>query len=199
MLDRWFENYGTFQIPIDLYLGTKADRDLYIENKFTMLVQALEALHRRLSGDETRMPQEIYYALDRALRGAVPNYREWLNGVLAFGNEPTLRQRLKSLLKGMETIFSVDVDVKAIVNDMVNARNDLAHYSNKTLRAPVSTGRLYELSVAAEMLLHAHFLALMGLSREEAADAYTKSQVWSYNARRLRPLRASSLATKPKP
>jgi hypothetical protein len=185
MLARWFENYDTFQIPIDLYLGTKTGRDFYLANKFTMLMQALEALHRRLS-TEQRMSEQAYNVLCEALHKAAPNHREWLDGVLAFGNEPSLRRRLKSLLKGMKSIFLPDVNVSALINDMVNARNYFAHYSNGGATSiPKEGAFLYELSAAAEMLLHVHFLALMDLSREDAAAAYGKSQVWSHNHRRL--------------
>lgn len=182
MLEQWFKNYETFQIPIDLYLGTKTSRDLYLANKFTMLMQALEALHRRLS-QEKRMPEQDYNALCAALRAAAPNHRQWLDGVLAFGNEPSLRQRLKSLVKGMESLFLPDVDVRALIHGMVNARNYLAHYSSSTTAStrPQEVAFLYELSAAANMLLHAHFLTLMGLSRKDAADAYGNSQVWSDN------------------
>jgi hypothetical protein len=180
MLSTWLDNYNRFQIPINLYLGTQSGRDLYIANIFSMRLQALEALHRRIS-NEKRMSEEDYEKLCTVLHAAAPSYRPWLEGVLAFGNEPTLRHRLRSLLVDMDELFVPDIDVGAMVNDLVEARNYLAHYDASKKPRRNEGHHLHALSVAAGMILHAHLLVLKGLTRKEAAEAYSASQLWSRN------------------
>lgn len=102
LLQRWFDGYEEFSSAQYLFLTALADNAMFINGRFSFAIQALEVFHR-LSYPITIIDPTDHAALQNALMAAIPEgtptaMRDKLKGLLAFSNEPSLRQRLKSLL-----------------------------------------------------------------------------------------------------
>lgn len=77
---------------------------------------------------------------------------------LKYGNEPSLRQRLKSLCGGLEPIYGSAKAIKALISKIVTTRNYLTHYDHE-LKSDAAQGRaLYRLIIAMEILFQLQLL-----------------------------------------
>lgn len=179
IISRWLDNYDRFDSSFNLYFATKTGRDLYLDNRFLMLAQALESLHRH-SSSETAFSTEDYSTLCAVFKKVVPDaFKEWLHTRLEYGNEPSLRQRLKFLFKGFESIYGDSKKVKDLISRIVTTRNYLTHY-DVSLRQQSARGReLYKLCLSLETLFQLHMATLCGLSVEEVIDLCKRSQLFS--------------------
>jgi hypothetical protein len=176
LFSTWLKNYEQFGSSFNLYFATRTGRDLYLDNRFLMLAQALESLHRH-SSHETSFPKEDYATLCGLLESAIPEkFKEWLTPRLAYGNEPSLRQRLRLLFGGFESIYGDNKKTKDLISRIVDTRNYLTHY-DVTLRERAARGRdLWRLCLALETLFQLHMALLCGFSKGEVIDLCNRSQ-----------------------
>jgi hypothetical protein len=186
VLSKWFDNYEKFDSSFNLYFATKAGRDLYLHNRFGMLVQALEALHRHSSSEST-FPTEDYSELCQLLFKTIPGrFRDWLEARTEYGNEPALRQRLRSLFKGLESVYGTAQDIKKVINQIVTTRNYLTHYDHE-LRTQVARGtQLYKLCLVLETLFQLHMAKMCGFSDSEVIAFSEESQLFVRKIRGIR-------------
>ncbi len=172
----WLGNYEKFKSSFNLYFATKSGRNLYLVNRFLMLTQAMEALHRSLS-NETPFTQEDYLRLCSILNKEVPNeFKDWLKPRLQYGNEMSLRNRLKSLLADFESIYGGSKKIKGIVDKVVDTRNYLTHY-DESLKEKEATGKeLLKLCLVLETLFQLHMTKFCGFSIKEVIKLSEESE-----------------------
>lgn len=135
LLQKWFDSYEELSSALYLFLTVLADRAMFTNVRFSLAIQALEVFHRRNSPGRI-ISDEEHAALQVALIAAIPEgtsrpMQEKIKGVLSFSNEPSLRQRLRALLKEVEEQFGeapTGYD-KAFVSRLVDTRNYYTHYS----------------------------------------------------------------------
>ena len=150
ILDKWFCLYENITESLDILFAILYS-DMYLSVRFLLAAQAVEALHRHLWPstyiDETRY-EEIRRELVDSIPGEVPpDLKAKLEGVLKYGNELSLRRRLKEVSqrlaeKGAADIICLD---SAFISDVVHTRNYLTHY-DKSLQDKAKTGEaLYKL------------------------------------------------------
>lgn len=179
LITAWLDNYDKFNSSFNLYFATKTGRDLYQENRFLMLAQALESLHRHSSND-TCFPPDDYSMLSGLLEKAVPNrFKDWLRSRLAYGNEPSLRQRLKSLFKRFEPVYGDSKKVKGLISRIVDTRNYLTHYDVALGRRCAQEEDIWKLCLSLETLLQLHMATMCGFSADEVIELYKRSQLFS--------------------
>lgn len=167
IISRWLDNYDRFDSSFNLYFATKTGRDLYLDNRFLMLAQALESLHRH-SSSETAFSAEDYSTLCGLLQKAVPDiFEEWLQLKLEYGNEPSLRNRLKTLFKRFDPIYGDSKKIKNLISRIVNTRNYLTHYNASLSQQSAKGKELYKLCLSLETLFQLHMATLCGLSVDE--------------------------------
>ena len=150
ILDRWFVLYDKIAEPLDILFALLYS-DMYLSIRFLLAAQAAEALHRHLLPstyiDETQYEEIRQELVDSIPDQVSPNLKAKLEGVLKYGNELSLRRRLKEIserLAEKEAGDIVRLDA-AFINDVVNNRNYLTHY-DKSLQEKAKTGEaLYEL------------------------------------------------------
>lgn len=167
VLSKWLSCYTKFPSAFNLYFATNTTRRLYVDNRYLMLVQAIEALHRSMSST-TRFEDGEYSQLCELLRSAAPGkFATWLAPRLKYGNEPTLRQRLKSMFRGFEGVFGGKKYVKSLISRIVIARNYLTHYDPE-LKGQADTDRpMHKLCVTLEILFQLHLCRLVGFEDSE--------------------------------
>jgi hypothetical protein len=98
----WFAQYETLSAALNLLSTAASDRRIFINVRFLLAAQAIETFHREaLPG--MIVPDEEHDEIVSALTNAIPSttiksMREKLISSLKYSNEPSLRQRLRSLI-----------------------------------------------------------------------------------------------------
>ncbi|MFC6671821.1 HEPN domain-containing protein [Marinobacterium aestuariivivens] len=176
IISSWLTNYEKYDSTFNLYFATKSAKGLYLDNRFLMLAQAVESLHRRMSPDSTYTTEE-YDELSKSLLNSVPEkYREWVEARLRYGNELNLRSRIKSLFNDYKSIFGGSKKIKSNIDKIVNTRNYLTHYDNSLKRRSASGDDLYKLCLVLEILLQIHFCKLLEFDNKKIQEIFNKSQ-----------------------
>lgn len=170
IVSAWLTNYEAFQASFNLYFAATASRNLYLENQFLMLAQALESLHRS-SSVATAYPQGEYAEVCKVLEGAVPDkFRNWLLQKLKYGNELALRKRLLDLISGFEVLYSGDGGAKALITRVSDTRNYLTHYDAGLKPKAAKGPELLALCLALETLFQIQMVVMCGFSKEEVPE-----------------------------
>lgn len=165
---------------LDLYLASLRELS-YAELSFNVVVQALETYHRSRQAGQL-VPDALWPSLKDALNKVITDTlspdksshpaREALCQRLAHFNEPSLRQRLKSLLDSIEpsTTAVCGGDAKGFVQAVVDTRNYYTHWSpslaSKALRAGAAVHLTWRLRALLEILL----LRDLGFPANSAAE-----------------------------
>jgi hypothetical protein len=181
----WFDSYEKFNSAFNLYFATRTPRQLYLENRYLMLAQAVETLHRKMSTDIAY--DEVEYAeLSAAVMDGVPSkFHGWVEARLKYGNELSLRQRLKKLFAGHEEIFGGKSKVKSLISAVVNTRNYLTHYDESLKDVAASGSEMYKLCLALELLLQIHFCQMVGFSNEDVHQICNTSEAIARKKREI--------------
>ena len=167
IISNWIEAYEQIAPTFNLYFLAKMGMQTYLEERFMALVQGLEAYHRRTS-DEKRMDEAEFKELIDDLIDRCPQKRkEWLKGKLRYGNEVSLRHRLKNLIEPFEDVIAEWQKPKGLIDKIVNTRNYLTHYDLSLESKAAKDEELWPLCLKMELLLQLHFLRLIGFSYEQ--------------------------------
>ena len=89
-----------------------------------------------------------------------------MEGKLKYGNEASLRQRLKCLIEPFKEIIGNKKKQRGLINRVVKARNYLTHY-DQSLESEVADENLEFLCLKMELLFQLNFLRLIGFSKEQ--------------------------------
>ena len=171
----WLGIHEKARSSLDLYLGTIYNDHSYLESDFLALTQALESLHRRFHPG-TYVPDADYSEIKQAIGtalGSTPmpmpvDLREALKARIRFGNEFSLRRRLK------ETIESLDARLLGLVTKRppaefiaktVDTRNHLTHDPTDLPNRPAGQA-LYDLLRQVSLLTRIVILHHIGVSPE---------------------------------
>ena len=171
IINNWLSLYDDIEPSLDI-LFSILYTDMYLNVRFLLAAQAVEALHRHL-WPASYVTEEQYEEIEQKLTDAIPNeapsdLKAKLKDVLKYGNEFSLRRRLKEISqrlteKGAEHFVCFD---SAFINDVVNTRNYLTHY-DKSLQASAKTGEsLYQLYAKLALTVMVVVFTELGVSKE---------------------------------
>ncbi|WP_294443180.1 HEPN domain-containing protein [uncultured Sphingomonas sp.] len=131
----WFSSYDEIASALHLFFAVQGAKWMYINVRFLLAIQALEVFHR-LTCDDTIMDEAEHQALQIALlkaipQGTPPRMRNKLEGTLQFSNEPSLMQRLKSIMTQVRAEFGETPGgfSNSYLHALVTTRNYYTHYS----------------------------------------------------------------------
>lgn len=141
IFERWFNTYDKYKPLFDIYF-TNFPNNITIEYQFLSYTQALEAYMRKneLFKDYFIESKE-YEIVKNELKEYVNNSimsndqkESWKNGKIEFGNEVSLRKRLKDLIKYLDK-FDITKKItngnnKKFIDDVVELRNYYTHYGH---------------------------------------------------------------------
>ncbi|QDU05922.1 hypothetical protein V6x_56660 [Gimesia chilikensis] len=126
----WIENIDKIGMPVWLYLGSFRE-DLYEDQRFMELAQALEGFHRYKFPETSNITEYHENRLNVILGNCPKEYRKWLSGNLGHTHEPKLPSRLKQLFNEHNELFIWLADSKTNKNIakelIVRIRNHQAH------------------------------------------------------------------------
>ena len=167
IINNWIETYEQIAPSFNLYFLAKMGLQTYLEERFMALVQGLEAYHRRTSNEKQMDEAEFKELIDNLIDQCPQERKEWLKGKLQYGNEVSLRHRLKSLIEPFKEVIEDQKKQKELINRIVNTRNYLTHY-DQSLESEAAKGEdLWPLCIKMELLFQLHVLRLIGFSREQ--------------------------------
>ena len=181
VINNWIKSFEQFSPAFRLYLEAQMKTYPYLEAKFLTLAQGLEIYHRRAS-DEKEMDEAEFEALVVNLIEHCPEERtEWLRGKLKYGNEVSLRKRIKRLIEPFKDLFGNKGKRKKLINGIVDTRNYLTHHSSVS----EDVEDLWTLCEKMEALFQLHFLQLIGFSPEEirSIECNCKELRWKLQSR----------------
>ena len=147
----------------------------YLEVKFLTLVQGLEVCHRRTS-NETQMDNTEFEDLVASLLAECPDdKRKWLQEKFRYGNELSLRKRIKAIIEPFKEIVGDKKQRNVLIHQIVIMRNFLTH-GDKSLEAESAKVDLSSLYLTVELIFQLYLLRAMGLNREEF-DAVVENSI----------------------
>ena len=176
--NNWIEKKELLSPVYNLYFATLYNKHLYLENKFLNFVQALETYHRRVY-DGKYMDNDDYEELRKKLVSAIPrdvnrNLKERLDGYLVFGNEFSLRKRLKDLFE-QKPILKDLIDDNNFIQEVVDARNYYVHYDKEEEYDVPSGQYLHELTRRLEICLKVCLLSELGFDQDKIKKMMKRS------------------------
>lgn len=95
---RWFDLQRDLKLPLSYLLTSEYAPSGFVESAFLQMVQACEALHRRLFDGLTETPEEFAARRARILKRVGDVDRATVNRALAMANEYSLERRIRELL-----------------------------------------------------------------------------------------------------
>lgn len=102
-IQNWYIKYHNLEPVYGLYFGVIYDQNMYLQNMFLNLAQAVESYHRRtlggkyLSDDEYEIIKE--HLIKSISKDVDSSFRESLVNKIKYGNEFSLRKRLKAIFE----------------------------------------------------------------------------------------------------
>jgi hypothetical protein len=166
MLTEWLDQHEALGPAFNLYFAVSAGRHVYLESAFLSIAQGVETLHDRASGETLESPEAFAHRVERILAGCPEEFREWLAEELAYANKPSLRARLRRMLKPFAAHFGNAEARKEFVDRMVDTRNYLTHYDPALAERAAHGVDIYYLTAKLEALFQLHLLTMIGISRE---------------------------------
>ncbi|SHI08949.1 HEPN domain-containing protein, partial [Clostridium grantii] len=130
IIKKWFDRSDVLKPVINLYFGTLYNSDMYLEQKFSSLIQALESYHRRTKINTEIDPDEHEKRINSIINSVDSQYEDWLKGRLSYSNEPTLRKRLNDMINECGTLLNLSSSKKkkSFISRICDTRNYFTHY-----------------------------------------------------------------------
>lgn len=166
MLTSWLDQHEALAPAFNLYFAVRSGRHTYLESAFLSIAQGLETLHDRASGEVLESPEAFANRVDRILAGCPEEFREWLVEELAYANKPSLRTRLRRMIKPFASHFGNAEVRKEFVDRVADTRNYLTHYDPDLAGRAAHGVAIYHLTEKLEALFQLQLLMMVGISQE---------------------------------
>jgi len=185
MIKKWFEKSDLLEPVYDLYCGTLYNSAMYVQHEFLSLIQALETYHRRIYGGEY-VDGESFQPIYQSMEGAIPSgvesdFKDSLKAKLKYGNEFSLRKRLKQITDKHAILIGYLINNSSeFITQIVDTRNYLTHYSTELESRAKKGYELYVLSQKIKFLIEICFLTELGLAEENIKKRLIEDQRYNY-------------------
>jgi hypothetical protein len=186
-LRNWFKKADLLKPVYDLYFGTLYNPRMYLEHRFLNLIQAIESFHQCIYGGEYLSNadyEKIYYALVNAIPDGIKrDFKESLENKLKYGNEFSLRKRLKEIFnKYQENLNGFIEDKNAFIEKVVNTRNYQTHHDEDLKECSAIGEELYNLTQKLKILLEICLLTELGFSSSEIKGLFSRNRRYQHES-----------------
>lgn len=196
ILEKWDEEQARIGDTVAL-LRDVLDRNAPASHvRLLLLAQALEAFHRNVIGGEY-LTKQAYEPFLEALLKSIPDgidvdHRNSLSSRLKYGNELSLRSRLRELLGSIsdDALDQLGITRRSFVGNVVNARNDFTHWVQDLEKERPNGAHLANLLSSLLALTQLTTLKHLGVD-ESLVVARMLESPWRY-ARRYEPIVSGS-------
>lgn len=171
MIKKWFEKAELLSPVYNLFFGTFYNSSMYLQHEFLSLIQALESYHRRVCVGKY-LEDKPYEPIRKTLTERIPadldsSFKESLKSRLKYGNEFSLRKRLKDVLDRYSKFATGLIDdFDVFISQVVDTRNYLTHYTHELEEKAFKGYDLYVLCQKIKFLIEICFLSELGLSED---------------------------------
>lgn len=184
-VQRWFDQYEVFSPAIALFFTVTGERDMFVNVRFLLAIQALEVFHRRTSSDSVMSPTD-FPAFAEMMTNAIPTsanarMKDKLKGAYRYLNEPSLGQRLRSIIADLTASFDTAPPTfgKAYVRKLIDTRNYYTHFSAELEDKTLNGTAMYWASRRIVLVLTVLFLQRLGLTGADLAPLLERHQEFS--------------------
>ncbi len=168
VIRRWFELEESLVDVLNLYFATIFVPDLYINQTFLFLAQALEVYHRTSPNFENQVqPKTDFRARKKNIIEKVLEEKDWLTEKLAHANEKTLAQRLNELIGLHQNEVDQFIEDTTEFSDSIrHTRNHFTHYGTgeKGMEKVAEGIQLIDLTAKMQTLLELCIFSDLGIS-----------------------------------
>jgi hypothetical protein len=169
----WFDQFEAFNPALRLFFTITGERQMFTNIRLLLAIQALEVFHRRTTG-EAVMAEDAFETFAEAMVAAIPRdtspaMREKLQSLYRFANEPSLKQRLRSIVAALTEAFGerpAGFDGK-FIRKLVDTRNYYTHFSEELSGRTLDGEGMYWATRRVVLLLTLLFLQRLGLAAED--------------------------------
>jgi len=175
----WFSQYETLSAALHLLSTVASDRRMFINVRFLLAAQAVETFHREACPGMI-VPEDEHAEIVKTLKAAIPpttnkQMCDKLKSSLEYSNEPSLRQRLRSLidLARDERLNAMPAYDRDFINAVVNTRNHETHHGDRPKNLLTGANMHWAIRRLV-VLLTVLFLRRLGLSPEAIDGALTR-------------------------
>ncbi|MGV2803410.1 hypothetical protein GNF85_06905 [Clostridium perfringens] len=170
-LINWFERREILEPIINLYFGIIYNNHMYLEQKFSNLIQAIESYHRRTKLNAELDQSEHEERINSILDSVDIKYSDWLRGRLSYSNEPTLRKRLNDMMSECNDILNLSSrERKSFITKVCNTRNYLTHYDISLADKAAKNMELLEICNKLKVIIEFYLLLEIGFNNEMAKN-----------------------------
>lgn len=177
IFNAWFDSAKQLRSVYDLYFGLLFRQELYVETRFLSMMQVLEG-YLRAKFQGTYLPQKDYDRFKNLIIEAFPDdmsdeLKSSLKGKLKYGNEHSLRKRLKILFKQLDPNLKrmITKDSANFITQIVENRNNFTHL--ETGRQKPNTEKLFRMQHHLRVLIAVLLLQELNIDNETILEALT--------------------------
>lgn len=132
LITKWDEDFDEFEPAINLLIEQIRDKNTFSDNDFLNLAQVAETIHDRMRPGAVKMPKEDYKTLKDQILSCIPEIcKQFVQGLLQYGNSVSLSQRLKELVEWCPQpilkLFVPDSDL--FIKEIIDSGNYYTHYT----------------------------------------------------------------------
>ena len=174
ILKNWFDTKKILSPVINLYFGTLYNSEMYIEQTFLSLVQALESYHRRTKKNNEIDPSDHKKRVNSILNDVDNQYEKWLERKLSYTNEPTLKKRLQEMVDECEELLNFSSKKKSFIYKVYDTRNYLTHYDSSLSHRAVKGKDLIDIINKLKIIIEFNLLVEIGFDNKMAFQLLKK-------------------------
>jgi hypothetical protein len=185
-LQNWFGKYDTLEPIYKIFFGNMYKPGLYSEYAFITSVQALESYHRRVIGNQDVSEEEHKKRVASILEKVEKEKdRKWLEGKLRHSNEPSLRSRLKYIIRDCpenvrQIVGQDNKRQKLFVDRVVATRNYLTHYNPESRKESFNRVDFFTVVRKLQLLLIVCLLKEIGFPKEKIGELIERNRRFHY-------------------
>lgn len=171
IIKNWYGKLAKVEAEVNLYFNTVFQSNMYLENRFLNLIQAIESFHRKYYKNIDLSQKEHAKRIDSITKSIPKEYKKWVEDKLAYSNEPNLRKRLKEIFIQynilIEIIIGSEKKRKSFINKIMNLRNYFTHYSQTINMRDLEPENLYWNCEKLKIIFEILILNKIGFSQEQ--------------------------------
>lgn len=190
IVGKWFDAPKSQQPARDLLMANEYHANQFVDVRFLGLMQAIEC-YSRSQDNGTYVDTEHYETIRTALANAIPegtpdDLRQKLKQSFTYGNEWSLRKRMRSLIESLEseTARLFCVNHRNFVDRVVDTRNYFTHYPASSDSNCLENDELFAANENLKTMLRILMLKAVGLAEETIRDRYHKNWYTKQHIRR---------------
>lgn len=185
IVQNWYSKRELMQPIVDIEYENLSKTEMLLETSFLSSVQALETYHRRVRQNTEELKLKHEGVLASILDKLTADEREYINGKLQYSYEPSLMQRLKSLIKEFDVstikkLLGTQKQIKSFIYKVVDSRNYYTHYDLRLKKQVLKDQALSNATQKLRAILLVAILNELGFDKTTIEQMLTDIEGYKY-------------------